>query len=95
MVRGEIEKLIGVYGRACYEHGNMAAQYENEGDVVDSARIAKAAHESLVAVICQLEKSADTLRKLEAAGVDNWEGYSEAFQEDDELDDEEEETANR
>ena len=34
--------------------------------------------------IILLKARDDTLSKLEAAGVDNWEGYSEAFQDDDE-----------
>lgn len=36
----------------------------------------------------ELQKDSDFLRKLRAAGVDNWEGYGEAF-DDDEPDDEE------
>lgn len=42
------------------------------------------------AMALELEEKADILRKLEAAGVDNWEGYSEAFEDDEEDDDDEE-----
>jgi hypothetical protein len=34
-----------------------------------------------------LEKRSKILSRLEAAGVDNWEGYSYAFQDEDEEDD--------
>ncbi len=36
----------------------------------------------------RLVNRSKTLARLEAAGVDNWEGYSYAFDEDDEEDDE-------
>ena len=39
----------------------------------------------------QLLKDSEFLSRLEAAGVDNWEGYSEAFgDDDDDWDDEDE-----
>lgn len=34
--------------------------------------------------IAELEKDSETLARLEAAGVDNWEGYSHAFEDEDE-----------
>ena len=37
------------------------------------------------------EKRSDILRKLESAGVDNWEGYSEAFADEEDEEDEVEE----
>ncbi len=39
-------------------------------------------------VIVKLEQRSERLAKLEAAGVDNWEGYGHALRDDDEDEDE-------
>lgn len=55
----KIQKLVESYGEACYQQGNMAAQYENEGDVIDAAGIASRALDALAAAIHEIEERAE------------------------------------
>lgn len=82
-----VERVITAYGTA----GIVSAQSGDEKEKADAYAEARKLKERLVNYIAKLEESADTLHKLEAAGVDNWEGYSEAFKDDEEDDDDDEE----
>lgn len=57
-MQDKIRKLIGAYGKACYEHGNIAAQYETETDILDAVGVALKALEALTVEVDQLEKQA-------------------------------------
>lgn len=57
-MQDKIRRLIGAYGKACYEHGNIAAQYETETDILDAVGVALKALEALTAEVNELEHQA-------------------------------------
>lgn len=67
-VTAEVERF-GIYGSATVA---TKALVERASELVDE-------NAKLQARIAELEKDSATLAALEAAGVDNWEGYSDAF----------------